>query len=76
MLDEIIEIAKDFCQEDIQWDGDTSVLTDMELTSLEIFEFIGRVEDRFSVRFTDRQLRNIVTLGDIADAVKEKQSGK
>ena len=76
MLDEIIAIAKDLCQEDIQWDGDTSVLTDMELTSLEIFEFIGRVEDRFSVRFTDRQLRNIVTLGDIADAVKEKQSEK
>ena len=76
MLDEIIEIAKDFCQEDIRWDGDTSVLTDMELTSLEIFEFIGRVEDRFSIRFTDRQLRNIVTLGDLADAVTEKRSGK
>lgn len=76
MLDEIIAIAKGFCQEDIQWGADTSVLTDMELTSLEIFELIGQVEDRFSVRLTDRQLRNIVTLGDIADAVKEKRSGK
>ena len=76
MLDEIIEIAKNFCQEDIQWGADTSVLTDMELTSLEIFELIGQVEDRFSVRLTDRQLRNIVTLGDLADAVKEKRSGK
>ena len=76
MLDEIIAIAKNFCQEDIQWDADTSVLTDMELTSLEIFELIGQVEDRFSIRLTDRQLRNIVTLGDLADAVKEKRSGK
>lgn len=76
MLEEIIEIAKDFCQEDIPWDADTSVLTDMELTSLEIFEFIGRVEDRFGIHFTDRQLRNIETLGDIADAVKEKRGGK
>ena len=67
LLKEIIEIAKEYCSEEIEWGEDTSILTDMELSSLEIFDFIFRIESRFSVHFTDRQLRDIVTLGDLAN---------
>ena len=44
----------------------------MALSSLEIFEFIFKVETRFSIRFSDRELSDIVTLGDLEEAVRRK----
>lgn len=73
MLEEIIEIAREHCENEIEWGGDTSILTDMELSSLEIFEFICDVEARFSIHLKERQLSEIVTLSDLAEAVERER---
>lgn len=73
LLDKIIEIAKCCCrEEDVAWGEDTSILTDMSLSSLEIFDFIFKVETQFSIHFLDRELSDIVTLGDLEEAVRKK----
>ena len=72
MLDKIIEIGKSCCKEDIEWGLDTSIIADMALSSMEIFEFVFKVETQFSIRFSDRELSDIVTLGDLEEAIRRK----
>lgn len=72
MLDKIIEIGKSCCKEDIEWGPGTSIIADMALSSMEIFEFVFKVETQFSIRFSDRELSDIVTLGDLEEAVRKK----
>lgn len=76
MLEKIIEIARSCCREDIDWGADTSILSDMALSSLEIFEFIFKVEAQFAIHFTDRELSDIDTLGDLEEAVERKVGRK
>ncbi len=72
MLEKIIEIARSCCEADVEWSGDTSILTDMELSSLEIFNFISEVEKKFSIHLKERQLSEIETLNDLAEAVEKE----
>ena len=72
ILDHIIEAAKECCQEEVAWSADTSILSDMGLSSLEIFEFIFKVETKFGIHLSDRELGDVVTLGDLEEAVRKK----
>ncbi|OUQ16207.1 hypothetical protein B5E84_12590 [Lachnoclostridium sp. An14] len=72
MLEKIIEIAKMSCQENIEFDRETSVMADMELSSLEFFQFICQIEDAFGIRISERELNQIDTLGDIEDLILSK----
>lgn len=72
MLDKIIKIAQEFCEdEDIEWSEDTSILSDMELTSMEMFSFIAKVEGELNIKINERQLRRIGTLGDMAEVARK-----
>ena len=72
MLEKIIEIAKTHCSEELDWGEDTSIMSDMELNSLDFFAFICSVEDTFGIRLSERQLKKVETLGDLAGLVQEK----
>ena len=71
MLEKIIEIAKPYCSEDLDWNEDISIMSDMELSSLDFFAFISTVEETFGVRISERQLKRIDTLGDLINTVQE-----
>ena len=72
MLDKIIEIAKKCCSEEIEYGRDTSIMTDMEFSSLEFFQFVSRIEEGFNVHLTERELNRIDTLGDLEEILKSK----
>lgn len=73
MLDKIIEIAKKICDsEDIELSEDTSILMDMELSSMEFFSFISEVEGELEISISERELNSIETLGDLAEIAEEK----
>lgn len=73
MLDKIFEIAKGICEDaDIEWSGETSILMDMELSSMEFFAFITEIEGQFGIRISERELNDIETLGDILEVVNNK----
>lgn len=77
MLEKIMELARACCKEEhVEWNEDTSILTDMGLSSLEIFDFMLKVETQFSIHFQDRELSDIVTLGDLTEAVQRKVEAK
>lgn len=70
MLEELIELAKKMCQEDLEWSEDTSIMMDMQLSSLEFFSFVADVEDVFKIRISERQLTRIDTLGDLVELIQ------
>lgn len=73
MLEKIIEIAGRLCElEDIELNEDTSIISDMELSSLEFMAFVAEVEGLFNIRIKERELRKIDTLGELAELVEEK----
>lgn len=75
MLKKIIEIAERICDtEDIELNEDTSLITDMELSSMEFLSFVSEVEGAMNIRIKEKELRDIETLGELAELVESKLS--
>ena len=72
MLEKIIEIAKMCCQEEIEYGRETSIIADMELSSLEFFQFVCQIEDAFGIRISERELNQIDTQGDVENLILSK----
>ncbi|MBR6666270.1 MAG: acyl carrier protein [Lachnospiraceae bacterium] len=73
MLEKIIEIANRLCEvDDVELNEDTSIISDMELSSLEFMAFVAEVEGMFNIRIKERELRKIDTLGELTELVEEK----
>ena len=73
MLEKIIEIAKPYCSEDLDWNEDISIMSDMELSSLDFFAFTSTVEEYFNIRISERQLKRIDTLGDLMEVIQAQK---
>lgn len=72
MMEKLLKIAEKYCSEEQALDEDTSIMMDMELTSLEFFHFICDVEEQFGIHFTERELRRIDSLGDLNEVICSK----
>ncbi|MBQ9768205.1 MAG: acyl carrier protein [Lachnospiraceae bacterium] len=73
MLEKVIQIAEKVCEtEDIELNADTSIVSDLELSSMELLAFIAEVERTMKIRIKEKELRNIDTLGELAELVEEK----
>lgn len=72
MMEKLLKIAEKYCSEEQELDENTSIMMDMELTSMEFFSFICDVEEQFGVHFTERQLRRIDSLGDLNEVICSK----
>ena len=73
MLKKIIEIAETVCETDgVELNEDTSIISDLELSSMEFLAFVAEVESTFGIRIKERELRDIDTLGVLAELVEDK----
>lgn len=73
MLQKIIEIAERVCElEDVELNEDTSIITDMELSSMEFLAFVTEIEGEMNIHIKERELRGIETLGDLAEVVTKR----
>ena len=72
-LCEIIKIAEKVSEQDgSDWNEDTSIMMDLELSSMEFFSFIAEIEVVFGIRLKPREVNRLETLGDISRVVSEK----
>lgn len=71
IMEEIHESA-DIPMEDMQ--EDSAVMDDLDLSSLEIMIVIADLEEKLKIKFPEAELRNIVTIGDLADVILQIQS--
>ena len=73
MLEKVIAIVERVCEtEGIEINEDTSIISDLELSSMEFLAFITEVEGAMGVNFKERELRNIDSLGELAELLSEK----
>lgn len=73
MLQKIIEIAERVCElDDVELNEDTSIITDMELSSMEFLAFVTEIEGEMNIHIKERELRGIETLGDLAEVVTKR----
>ena len=48
-----------------------AILEDVDLSSMEILTVVADLEETFGLRIPEKELRNFVTIGDLADYLAE-----
>ena len=73
-MNQILEIIEDYCEElDIsQVTPDSRIMDDLELSSLDFFSLVSEIETEYDIRITEREIQEIVTIGDLMRIVEEK----
>lgn len=70
LLDEVIEIVKEVMDNDEVY-PETSMEEELEISSLEFYELLSRLEANFSIKIPEKVLINVETVEDIAYEVNE-----
>ena len=60
-LDDVAEISPEDVTED------SVLMDDLDLSSMEILTVVADLEETFGLRIPEKELRNFVTIGDLAD---------
>ena len=69
----IIEDIADIPLDEIK--GDSHLMDDLDLSSLEIMSVVGDVERKFSIKISEDELLSVRTLEDLAKVVQSKTAG-
>ena len=74
MREEIIELFKEFYEgeEEVDFTEETSIMDDLDFSSLEFFSLVTTIEDQYKIKITERELQTIVTIGDVISIVEKK----
>ncbi len=73
LLGAITNLVKDYAEvDDEQLTRDTDPVRDLHLNSYDLMSIIGRLESDLGVEIAERDVRRLVTLGDLDDYIKAK----
>ncbi len=73
LLGAITNLVKDYAEvEDDQLTRATDPVRDLHLNSYDMMSIIGRLESDLGVEIAERDVRRLVTLGDLDDYIKAK----
>jgi acyl carrier protein len=73
LLGAITNLVKDYADvEDDQLTRATDPVRDLHLNSYDMMSIIGRLESELGVEIAERDVRRLVTLGDLDDYIKAK----
>lgn len=77
-MDTILEILASYYEDgDLsQVEQDSQIMDDLGLSSMDFFSLITDVEMEFDIHISEREIQQILTVGDIARLVEEKTGGK
>lgn len=66
----VIEAATDIPTEEIE--DDSALMDDLELSSLEVITIIADLEEIFGFTFSEKEMRNMITIDDLAAYIQKK----
>ncbi len=72
IISQILAILEDVAEvspEDVN--EDSVLMDDLDLSSMEILTIVADLEETFGLRIPEKELRNFVTMGDLADYLAE-----
>ena len=68
VLEKIIRLAQENSDAE-SIEEDSSFMDDLEMSSMEIYSFVGELEDELNISITQRVLNQVATVGELADEV-------
>lgn len=70
MKEELMELIRNMVADDeMELTEDSEFVDDLGLSSMEFFNLISQVERQFHVKFTDREIQNLETIGDMLEII-------
>lgn len=70
ILEKIMEYLRNEVEdEDVEVTEDSNIMDDIGLSSFEIMTVLGNLEDEFHVHISDRNMRKMQTVGDMANII-------
>ena len=70
-LDFLISALEEQNRKDIELTEDTALVADIGLSSLEVMEFIEKIEDHYDISIPLNILPDVNTIGDLATKIQE-----
>lgn len=64
---EVIEDTTDILREEMS--EEDALMDDLDVSSLEILTIIGEIEEVFDIKVDKKEMRDIVTIGDVIDHI-------
>ncbi len=68
VLEKIIRLAQENSDAE-SIEEDSSFMDDLEMSSMEIYSFVGELEDELNISIPQRVLNQVATVGELADEV-------
>lgn len=70
--DELLTLANENLDIDFSEMEMTTKLSDLDIDSIDMLDFIMLIEEKFEIEFEEDELDEIETLGDIAELIESK----
>lgn len=71
-LSKALDLVREYADTDESVNENSQLIADLGMNSLELLEVINDIEEKNHITISDEELRKIVTVGDIAELIKEK----
>ncbi|MBQ5734761.1 MAG: acyl carrier protein [Lachnospiraceae bacterium] len=72
MLDRIKQVILEYVEiEESKISEDTNLIEDLGLNSYDLMSLAGAMEEEFDIEISDRDVTNIVTVGDLMEYIEE-----
>ncbi len=72
MLERVIDILAEYTELDKEKiTGKTGLVTDLELSSLDVINLVVAFEDEFDIEIPDQKIKELVTVGDIVEYLEK-----
>ena len=73
MMEELLEVIREaMTEDDVEITEESEFVDDLGLSSMEFFNLISLIEERFHVKFSDREIQNLETVGDVVELLEEQ----
>lgn len=73
MIEELLEVIREaMAEDDVEITEESEFVDDLGLSSMEFFNLISLIEERFHVKFSDREIQNLEIVGDVAELLEEQ----
>ena len=72
MFEQIKEILKKYVSPDIEITKNSTLTSDLGLSSFDLMEIVADFEDKFDVEVADRDIRKLTKVQDIINYIEDK----
>jgi acyl carrier protein len=74
ILEKLQELIREYSgNSDLQISEDSSLINDLQLSSLDVISLVGIIEDTFDIEFDDENIAGMITVKDVVEYISSKK---